>query len=111
MSHVCHAIKCEKDVPPKMFMCGRHWKRLHPTLQKLVWRYYEPGQEIRKVVSLEYIMVTDFAKLYIANLENHSNTEQDLISFHKREAMLIEKGCSSDLYRYLKAIYDMTNML
>jgi hypothetical protein len=36
MSHTCHAINCEVSVPPKMFMCLRHWRMVPRPLQREV---------------------------------------------------------------------------
>lgn len=55
MKHTCHAYNCETEVPPKMFMCYRHWKSLTPELQKGIWKHYRPGQELDKNPSPEYL--------------------------------------------------------
>lgn len=47
-NHVCHAIGCEVEVPPKMLMCLRHWRMVPKVLQARVWATYRPGQEIDK---------------------------------------------------------------
>jgi hypothetical protein len=48
MSHLCHAIGCGTAVPPRMFMCARHWRTLPKEHKDAIWREYVPGQERRK---------------------------------------------------------------
>src|SRR5262249_9742426 len=48
MSHHCHAAGCERSVPPRMFVCSTHWRKLLPALQRAIWREYKPGQERTK---------------------------------------------------------------
>ncbi len=55
--HTCHALGCEKAVPPKMLMCLRHWRMVPVPLQRAVWREYVPGQEIRKDPTSAYLAV------------------------------------------------------
>lgn len=59
--HRCHARGCETEVPPKLFMCSAHWKRVPRDLQKRVWREYRVGQEIRKDPSEAYLRATTAA--------------------------------------------------
>lgn len=53
--HVCHAIGCDVEVPPKMLMCRAHWYKVPAHLRARVWATYRPGQEVTKDPSLEYI--------------------------------------------------------
>lgn len=53
--HHCHAIGCEKPIPPKMHMCGEHWRLVPKAVQQLIWKHYRPGQEIDKRPSIDYI--------------------------------------------------------
>lgn len=55
MSHKCHAVDCDVEVPPRLLMCLRHWRRVPRHLQSEIWRWYVPGQEIRKNPSREYL--------------------------------------------------------
>lgn len=55
MKHHCHARDCETPVPPKLLMCRKHWFMVPRELQNAVWRYYVPGQEIRKDPTPEYM--------------------------------------------------------
>lgn len=54
-AHLCHATGCKVPVPPKMLMCAPHWRQVPTPLQKLVWATYEPGQEVRKDPSSDYL--------------------------------------------------------
>ena len=44
--HICHARGCNTPVPPKMLMCGPHWRMVPKTLQRRVWSAYNRGQEV-----------------------------------------------------------------
>lgn len=55
--HTCHWPGCNKQVPPAMWGCYTHWKRLPKTLRDEIWRAYEPGQEITMSPSREYVIV------------------------------------------------------
>lgn len=57
MTHTCHAIGCNKAVPPKYLMCGRHWAIVPKPQQLEIWRHYRPGQEVDKRPSAEYLAV------------------------------------------------------
>jgi hypothetical protein len=57
MPHRCHAVRCEKEVPPKLLMCLTHWRMVPRRLQRLVWKHYRPGQEIDKRPTREYLDV------------------------------------------------------
>jgi hypothetical protein len=55
MVHTCHAHGCEVRVPPKMFMCKRHWFSLRKPMRDAIWREYRPGQEDDKRASTRYM--------------------------------------------------------
>ena len=57
MPHKCHAEGCNVAGPPRLLMCLKHWRMVPRHLQKEVWRYYRPGQEITKDPSPEYLEV------------------------------------------------------
>lgn len=42
--HTCHAIACDKSVPPEMLMCRRHWFTVPKALRDRVWATYRDGQ-------------------------------------------------------------------
>lgn len=69
MSHRCHAIGCEKEVPPKLLMCARHWRMVPPTIQRRIWAHYVPGQEIRKDPTDTYLDVQQLAIDAVAERE------------------------------------------
>lgn len=56
-SHHCHWPGCEKQVPPAMWGCGKHWFRLPVSLRNKIWAAYVPGQEERGDPSDKYIEV------------------------------------------------------
>jgi protein gp37 len=41
----CSARACERDVAPKLFMCGTHWRMVPRRLQAAIWKHFRPGQE------------------------------------------------------------------
>jgi protein gp37 len=53
--HLCHARRCEVPVPPKLLMCGKHWRMVPRPLQAAVWKHYRTGQEADKSPSPEYL--------------------------------------------------------
>lgn len=69
MSHHCHAVGCETSVPPKMFMCLKHWRMLGRAGQQAVWAAYRPGQEDDKRPSSTYMEVTNEARRVVASRE------------------------------------------
>lgn len=56
MPHHCHAVDCDKEVPPKMHMCLTHWRMVPKAVRDLIWHHYRAGQEVDKAPSTEYIM-------------------------------------------------------
>jgi len=69
MKHKCHAYDCEIEVPPKMFMCKKHWLMVPKWHQDLIWELYTKGQEIDKTPSRQYLQVTDRAKWFVRGRE------------------------------------------
>ena len=55
MAHHCHWPGCEKDCPPAMWGCRKHWFMLPKRLRDMIWAAYVPGQEITKTPSVDYI--------------------------------------------------------
>ncbi len=70
MSHLCHANNCIKEVPPKMFMCLKHWKMVPKNVQADIWKNYRRGQEIDKRPTKRYLYVTGIAKYMVLLQEN-----------------------------------------
>ena len=60
-AHLCHAVGCPATVPPKMFMCRRHWFALPAPIRAAIWKEYRPGQELDKTPSLRYMAVQRWA--------------------------------------------------
>jgi hypothetical protein len=55
MGHRCHAEGCDAEVPPRMLMCGAHWRKVPRALQDAIWDTYVPGQEVRKDPTDSYL--------------------------------------------------------
>lgn len=55
--HHCHWPGCEKQVPPAMWGCDKHWFTLPVDLRRKVWAAYEPGQEVEGTPSDKYLEV------------------------------------------------------
>jgi hypothetical protein len=68
-AHACHATGCTVPVPPRLFLCRKHWFRLPEPMRDLVWSAYVPGQEIRKDPSPEYLNVTQRCIEYLEKVE------------------------------------------
>lgn len=62
MVHTCHAHGCTVAIPPKYFMCPRHWRMVPAALQAAVWATYRPGQEVDKEPTVAYLEATAAAK-------------------------------------------------
>jgi hypothetical protein len=68
-SHHCHWPGCDKQVPPAMWGCGKHWFSLPPPLRAKVWRSYVPGQEITMTPSAAYLAVAEEVQQWIHQQE------------------------------------------
>jgi hypothetical protein len=71
MTHRCHAIGCELEVPPNLLLCRRHWFMVPKPLRKEVWRLYRPGQEVSKTPTPEYLVAAKAAIDAVAEREGH----------------------------------------
>lgn len=69
MKHRCHATGCNTEVPPKMFMCRKHWYALPKWMRTRIWDLYRSGQEIDKEPSELYLI---HARACIKYLEDHT---------------------------------------
>lgn len=69
VSHSCHAKGCEAVIPPRLFMCSRHWHLLHYALRRQIYKHYTPGQEVTKTPTREYLDVALAAIDYVAEKE------------------------------------------
>lgn len=66
MTHHCHAVDCPLRIPPRLLFCSRHWFMVPKPLQRLVWKVYKPGQEVRKDPSAAYMVVQGLAVAHVA---------------------------------------------
>lgn len=66
MSHHCHWPTCNKEVPPSMWGCAKHWFTLPKPLRDKIWRTYRAGQEISKDPSDEYMEAAMEVQAWIA---------------------------------------------
>jgi CDP-diacylglycerol pyrophosphatase len=55
--HTCHWPNCDKQVPPAMWGCRKHWYMLPGTLRAKIWATYRIGQERDLQPSAEYLAV------------------------------------------------------
>lgn len=55
MSHTCHAMRCEAEVPPRLHMCRPHWAAVPRPLRRALWAEYRPGQERDKQPTAAYL--------------------------------------------------------
>lgn len=67
--HICHATGCKVPVPPRMFMCKRHWFRMPKSMRDEIWAVYVPGQEISKTPTREYLEVARRCVSYLERIE------------------------------------------
>jgi hypothetical protein len=74
MKHYCHAKECFTEVPPRMFMCRDHWKMVPKALRDEIWANYQPGQEITKEPSMDYIVVASRAIAAVAVKEGKNRS-------------------------------------
>jgi hypothetical protein len=44
-NHKCHWPGCNQQVPPALWGCLFHWRKLPATLHKKIWDAYRVGQE------------------------------------------------------------------
>lgn len=80
MPHTCHAMGCKAHVPPRLFMCRRHWRKLPKEAQRQIWTTYRPGQEVRKDPSREYLAVAQHAIKLLARKEGLICDQPDLLA-------------------------------
>lgn len=65
--HTCHADNCSTHVPPRMFMCKRHWYMLPKSMRDEVWVEYALGQENDwSLVTESYLATTQRCIDYVA---------------------------------------------
>jgi len=64
--HHCHWTGCDKQVPPAMWGCKKHWFMLPIGLRNKIWAAYQPGQEIDGKPSEKYVAVAREVRDWIA---------------------------------------------
>lgn len=63
--HHCHWPGCERQVPPAMWGCSKHWFKLPKSIRDQIWKTYNPGQEKTMTPSIEYLCVAGEAQRWI----------------------------------------------
>lgn len=65
--HLCHWPGCRTPVPPSLWGCPHHWRRLPQNLRSRIWRTYRPGQEVTKQPSADYLLAALEVQRWILN--------------------------------------------
>lgn len=63
--HHCHWPGCGKQVPPAMWGCLAHWRKLPKRLRDAIWATYRVGQEVTLTPSREYLDVAHEVQRWI----------------------------------------------
>ncbi len=63
--HTCHAIGCEVVIPPRLYMCAKHWQIVPRPMRELVRATYRPDQEHDKRPSRAYLDAARQARDYV----------------------------------------------
>lgn len=95
MSHACHAHGCSRQVPPRMFMCRDHWRRLPRKFKNAIWREYRPGQERSKTPTARYMAVQQMAIGTIAFRPN-DEAEAQISGDYVLRAMMFARMAMDD---------------
>lgn len=72
MIHLCHAVACKKEISPRLFVCPKHWRKLHKVFQDAIWREYKTGQEVSKTPTNRYIAVQRGAISLLATIDGYT---------------------------------------
>ena len=70
--HTCHALGCERNVPPRLHMCPQHWRMVPKAKQRALWAAYRPGQELRMDPTAEYLRAAAACVRAVAEAEGHA---------------------------------------
>lgn len=98
MKHVCHAHGCNVEVPPRLFMCGRHWSMVPDENRRSVLVTCRPGQERDKRPSHLYMVNHHLAVAAVAEKEGFA----EAAGYHRKAAarfasyVLIEQAEKGD---------------
>src|SRR4029077_778924 len=64
--HHCHWPGCETTVPPAMWGCLTHWRKLPKQLRDRIWAPFRPGQEPNLSPSRAYLEAATEVQEWIA---------------------------------------------
>lgn len=77
MAHICHAIACERYVPPQMLMCRKHWFTVPLALRNRVWATYQDGQCDTLDPTSDYCKAAKAAVIAVAEKEGRTIDPKD----------------------------------
>lgn len=77
MAHTCHAVACERVVPPAMLMCKTHWFKVPLALRNRVWSTYRDGQCDTFDPSSAYCQAAKAAVIAVAEKEGREIDPKD----------------------------------
>jgi hypothetical protein len=77
MAHTCHAVGCERYVPPQMLMCRQHWFTVPAKLRSRVWSTYQDGQCDTLDPSSAYCQAAKAAVIAVAEKEGRAIDPRD----------------------------------
>ena len=72
--HHCHWPGCEKQVPPAVWGCLQHWKRLPQEIRDKIWATYRKGQEIDQRPSPAYVEAAQEARAWAMEWNRQNDT-------------------------------------
>lgn len=64
--HCCHWPGCQRQVPPAIWGCNKHWFALPKDIRNAIWKAFRPGQEVDMRPSAAYIAAAKAAQDWIA---------------------------------------------
>lgn len=88
--HTCHAHGCSVVIPPRLFMCVKHWYSVPAKLRAAIWGHYRPGQEIDKIPSKAYLAVAEEAIGQVA-FRPHDEEAAKAAAVHLIRSMMIRR--------------------
>jgi len=81
-----------------MLMCHAHWRKVPAPIQRLVWRYYQTGQEIRKNPSAAYLAVQRMAVSVVLAKEGDTELASEIMDqsrvWAKRAGASVVAACA-----------------
>lgn len=63
--HHCHWPGCPRQVPPALWGCTAHWRKLPQALRNKIWATYRIGQEVDLSPSDDYLKVANEVQRWI----------------------------------------------